>query len=96
MQFGNDAFDIFGRTAAAQKEFGAVALGHPLHIIDQARGLADANDEDSCGQRVERSRVTRFGRPNEPLDLIDNPAGSAPRGLVDVQKAKAMQHMCSI
>ena len=50
-------------------------LGHLLHVFDQPRCRADAQDQRRpCGQGIKSAGVADFGFVGESADEIDGPA----------------------
>src|SRR5512147_31296 len=54
-----------------QLQFGGVLLVIGFKIPDDPSGLADAEDQDTCRQRVQRPRMADLFFLQDPADLLD-------------------------
>src|SRR5436190_13235775 len=87
--FDDVACGVIGVAAPAEAEAGAVGLGEILNPGDEARGWADAEDEDAGCHRVEGSGMSDLGfAGEEALDFVDDVTGGDARGFVDVEEAE--------
>lgn len=55
----------------SQGEAGEIGFGQQLQDSDEAGGVTDADQQDSCGRGIKRSRVSGAQGPRQPLNAID-------------------------
>ena len=75
------SFDILSGARAAEEKRCAIALRHALHVVDQSGGRADANDQHSAGQGIERASMAGLGRRSKRLTTSTAARELMPGGL---------------
>ena len=68
----NLRFQIIGRAGPSQEKRGAVVLGEFVHVIDKLCCMADADDHNAGGQRIERACMADSAHAHRSGHCIDD------------------------
>ena len=79
------ALNVVSGTLFSKNKMGVIVFWHPLNVLDQPRGRADTEYQNTLSQRIQSARVARLVRSRQILYPIHDSAGCEADRFVDIQ-----------